>query len=305
MTRTFVLHLVEVFFATLNAQATRLSIMQYYTANALALSGGFRGLWFLSSVPRVAALRHMVCLALEAYLPHLVSHIAKSVHVYSGSAIKHDGNYDMAALLTVVTRNRQTGKYTQTHPYTVLHGFVGIDGALLAPVAPRRTEDWPDIESELSDLTTSMMKNRAEAGLSLQAIPPGSHSTDTYGKHRLKLRAFYDRQFQACRARVEAATPKADAAELQIPPASSCPSLTEITGEPMHDHFAFRRCVAPAANDCRTIIADHKDMITRLSAPLAPDIVRSNHDIACDLNPAAEFLLKAAVERSRDDVIAQ
>ena len=115
MTRTFVLHLVETFFGTLNAQATRRAIMQYYTANDLALSGGFRGLWFLSSLPRVAALRHMVCLALEAYLPHLVSHIAKPVHVYSGSAIKHDGNYDMAALLTVATRNRQTGKYTQTH----------------------------------------------------------------------------------------------------------------------------------------------------------------------------------------------
>eukprot|EP00973_Karenia_brevis_P056617 7876742-Karenia_brevis.AAC.1 len=126
--------------------------------NSLALAGGIRGLWFMSSVPRAAALRRIVAVALESYLPKLVAEIQKSVHVYSGSAIKHDGHYDIASRIVTVGKD-SSGRWKLTRPFSVIHGFTGIDGALLEPVFPGRTEDWVDIKARLDKLVDAMIEN--------------------------------------------------------------------------------------------------------------------------------------------------
>ena len=146
-----------------------------------------------------------------------------------------------------------------------------------------------------------MMTNRAAANLSLKVLAPASHSTDTYGKHRLKLKRFYTQKYQACQMSVVAATPKADAISVAAPVLSTCP--TEITGEPMHDTFALRRLVTPAANDCRNLIADGQDMMARLSAPLAPSSARGPFAVPADLEADAVPLLRASVERPSAEIL--
>ena len=88
---------MEVFTETLNLKALRRSLINYYVANAMAILGGAYGLRYVANTMRRRELQYMLCLALEAYLPGLVEHMSKSIHVYSGSAIKHDGNYELAS----------------------------------------------------------------------------------------------------------------------------------------------------------------------------------------------------------------
>ena len=145
------------------------------------------------------------------------------------------------------------------------------------------------------------MANRAEAGLPLQAQIAARHSVDTYGKHRLKLKSFYSSKFRAHCLRVAAATPRGDAMIAHTDANAGCP--TEITGEPMHDHFSLRALVSPAANDCNHIVSDHKDCILRLSAKLAPPFDATGVAEAANLQSReAELLLHAAVTKRFPEV---
>ena len=104
----------------------------------------------------------MLCLALESYLPGLVAYIKKSIHVYSGSARKYDGHFKLASRVATVGRDSDTGRWQLTHPSSMLHGFVAVDGALLTPVALGRAEDWPGIEEELDALEDEVMAGHGE-----------------------------------------------------------------------------------------------------------------------------------------------
>ena len=213
--------------------------MNFYAANSLALAGGVRGLWFFTSVPRAAALSRILCMALEKYLRQAIPYIKKSVHVYSGGGIKYDGHYDIATRTGVPGKDTASDKWIIVYPYSVLNGWVALDGALLTWVTAGRTEDWPDIEPVLDVLIDEITANRAEAGLPLPAQVPSSHSVDTYGQHRLLLEQFYERKRRASSLRAITHTPKGDAIAVAIPDHPCCD--TEITGEPMHDCFALRR----------------------------------------------------------------
>ena len=105
-----------------------------------------------------------------------------------------------------------------------------------------------------------------------------SHSTDSYGKHRLQLCSFYARMYPELGATVTSATPKGDALRsVAHLPASP----TRIIGEPVHDIIALRRLVSTSANDCSNFIWDHTDLITRLSARRA-EICQSTRASRCD-----------------------
>ena len=193
-------------------------------------------------------------------------------------------------------------KKRSCHPYSVVHGFLGIDGALLRPVELGEAENWKGIRSALEPLVDEMIMHRTDAGLSLEAVPLCGHSTDTYGKHRLKLRAFYRKKYaQFQKTIVVADSPKGDAiAVLPAATAASDDWPTVITGDPMHDLFALRRIVTPAANDCRTFISDHQDCMTRLSAPPRPCISstsKSSVDVQVQLTESTKSLLRTPIAR--------
>jgi hypothetical protein len=256
----------------------------------------------MAAVPTCRMLRHMLCLALESYLPSLVAYIERSIHVYSGSARKYAGHFKLASRVAIVGRDSDAGRWQMIHPFSMLRGFVGVDGALLTPVALGRAEDWPGIEGELDALEDEVLTNRVAAGLHLQAIPPVSHSTDTYGKHALKLRRFYSHKYRAYQVHVSAPTPRANA-ELAVTSASPQVCPTVITGEPQHDVCAFRRLISSSANDCRNLLSDHECAMSLLSAPCAPTV--ADVSAPAELLVFAPTLLKSAIKRHRPECLAQ
>jgi hypothetical protein len=133
-----------------------------------------------------------------------------------------------------------------------------------------------------------LKRNRLAAGLTLWESAPAVHATDSYGKHRLKLRDFYNNKYPELAALVSAQTPKANASGARLRESSQ---VTLIAGEPFHDVIGFRRCVPVYGNDARTIIPDHADVITRISLDPRPASDEPPEDLAA----AGDDLLVAAV----------
>ena len=90
---SFLVHLAQKFSEVLNAGAVKRFVLDMYAANCLSLANAEARLAVLTCVPRVCALRSVLRTALASYLPGLVAEIQRSAHVYSGSALKGDGNY--------------------------------------------------------------------------------------------------------------------------------------------------------------------------------------------------------------------
>ncbi|CAK0852894.1 unnamed protein product, partial [Prorocentrum cordatum] len=175
--------------------------------------------------PSNDALRAFICDALENYLGPLVEHVRKHVNVYSGSVVRGDGNWDLAARV----RN------DQGREFSVILAWIGVDGALLKPVIASKTEDLVDLLPDLDDVVSSLKRDRQEAGLGLAASAPICHSTDVHGKHRLKLAEFYMGKYPEQTSIAVADTPKADGA--QAADRISEP-LAAIAGDPVHDAAA-------------------------------------------------------------------
>lgn len=91
-------HLAQKFSEVVNAAAVKRWLLDLYAANAVALGYSEQHLLgALCCLPRLRALRGALRRALASYLPNLVLHIQRSAHVYSGAAIKGDGNFKLAA----------------------------------------------------------------------------------------------------------------------------------------------------------------------------------------------------------------
>ena len=56
-----------------------------------------------------------------------MKNIQEGVHVYSGSIIRGDGHHRLARRVVRMEKGKRT------RPWNVLLGWVGVDGALLAP----------------------------------------------------------------------------------------------------------------------------------------------------------------------------
>ena len=99
---------------------------------------------------------------------------------------------------------------------------------------------------------------------------------------------------------VTSVTPKSKALAVVNPQIDVCPTI--VTGDPAHDNFALRRLAITAANDSRNLLADHKDMMGRLSAR-APAAARAL-TLPLDLPVVGESLLRMAVEQHTKDFVS-
>ena len=177
-------------------------------------------------------------------------------------------------------------------PFSVVMGLCGVDGALLKVVSPFKTEHWGDLSLSLRELNEEMRLHRERAGLSPAEVPPVGHSTDVYGLHKFKVEGLYTNLYGRTALQVEPVTPKGDplCAFLKDP---FCPTIP--TGEPCHYQYKLRRLVSPKANDCRVLLQDHNDAISRLSADL-PEAANAAQPVPIGLEEVAEPLLVSCVE---------
>lgn len=187
---------------TFNAAAVKRFIMDLYLANTIYLNKAESAMWATHAVPRLASLRFVLREALLSYLPGLIQHIEEHVHTYSGSAVRGDGHYKIAARI-------RAGN--PASPVNVIYAWIGVDGALLRPPAALQSETWPHLRANLEPLLLDMRRNRMRAGMSVQTACPAFHATDSFGKHRLKLRALYKSVAKPQLATV-AVTPQGEAA---------------------------------------------------------------------------------------------
>ena len=173
----------------------------------------------------------------------------ESEFLYSGQAIRLDGHFKKAAM---IRKWLAALKYHDV-PYTALLAFCATDGSLLAPVIPVRGEAWVDIEQQLRPLLVRMITARLAAGLSFRESVPCFVATDSFGKHRLKLRRLLRDVTQQLRLQPLSATPRGPAAQLQCAAADQHPSdrLCTIAGEPYHKVIALRRLASAQCNDAR------------------------------------------------------
>ena len=138
--------------------------------------------------------------------------------------------------------------------------------------------------------------NREAAGLAQHEIPPVYHSTDTYAKHRKLLRSFWRRKYSTGVQSVSS-TARGDAYSVAPGPdrdptrnlsmqlryhlgrvcfghvSCVCCSVIfgpRITGDPQHEVLALGRLVPPTSSDGPTFVADHRNLMERLSLPPSP-----------------------------------
>ena len=296
-TRSFLLHVVQNFLESLNIRAVRRRIVDYYASNVLALNMGHKALWYLTAVPRCDMLRSISFLALRNFVEAAVLHMKKAVCVYSGSVIRGDGNYDLALRAAV---RREDGKWTR--PYSVALAWIGVDGALLQPISPSRSEGIQDVLMDLRSLASDHKAARLQAGIPLACAPPAFHATDVYGRHRLQLTRFWNDAYPELRTRVETPTPRANAQGVAVSEGGE--DVTVISGDPMHNLYAFRRLVPPRANDASDLVHAHKDMMSRLGAPELPrrepraPQISSRREPRADLSADGRRVLRIAVSKS-------
>ena len=287
MTRRFVLYLVQSFIEKLNVRSMRRALAEYYSTNSLALCGGARGLQYLSAIPSQDAMRSILRCALYKFLKEKVRQWRKHINVYSGSAIRGDGNYEIATRIAVY----DPVKKTYHRPHTVILGWTSLDGCLLDVPRASRTEAIQDVIRDLEPVVDEISRDRMEQGMDLIDCLPASHSTDSYGKHRNHYVAFYDRKASELITVVNSSTPKGDATGAT---AIAQEGLTDITGDPLHDIIAMRRSVGVLKCDTQDFIADYSDGITRLSVdPVAADDAAP--DALADVGIA---LLQSAIQDS-------
>ncbi|CAK0899611.1 unnamed protein product, partial [Prorocentrum cordatum] len=264
--RPFLMMVLQKFMEALNLRAVRRSLLfEFYTNNALALVGGARSFWFL-----------------------------EDIHVHSGAAVKGDGNEKLATIIQdtqTVDGDGAPRRPRRARPFTNVHAWTGIDGALLKPAVAMKTGDWPDLKADMGYLLDAMAANRSSAGLPPQAMARASHSTDACEKHRKLLQSLYQSKFPSLRFRAHPETPKGKARECSAAAAQGPGAV--VTGEPAHCFFEVRRLLPCIADDAEIFLADYADAIARLSAACPPP----RDDGAApprDLEQEAEILEKSA-----------
>ena len=145
MTPAFLLHIVNSFHEHLNVRAVRRSLVSMYTANCLSFvarrGDGENGLgWAMAAIPKRKVLSFVLGRALDEFLDKKVFEMQEQLFVYCGQGLRNDGNFKLAKRIGV----RRQGSRSAARPSTVVLGFCGVDGTLLAPVHPMRTEDFTD-----------------------------------------------------------------------------------------------------------------------------------------------------------------
>ena len=301
--------LLLIFYSKLNLRAVRRSVLDLYSATVLhaaraspSLVDGVQLRWILMGLPATEAIKNLLLKYFAGFVQKRVDIMQRRQFLYNGQLIRGDGNYSLSKSVFSVVDGAKVRKFT------VALAWCGVDGSLLAPVSVAAGESWPCIEADLKPLLQKIKQTRLEAGFSLEESLPCFHATDSYHKHRAKISKLYGKVWQDLRAQGQSSTPCRDAfgqVEVSSEDASRVHWLFRVTGEPMHDLFNLRRLASPAANDCRTFLKDHEDLILRLSAPPAPQQVAEARHGACltdveeiALSPAAAELLAVCVQET-------
>ncbi len=302
--------LLLIYYSKMNLRAVRRSLLDLYSATVLhasracpSLADGVQLRWILMSLPAPQAIKNLLLQYFAGFVQKRVDIMQRRQFVYNGQIIRGDGNYSLSKSVVSMVDGARVRKFT------VALAWCGVDGSLLAPVSLAATESWPCIEADLKPLLQKIKQTRLEAGFSLEESLPCFHATDSY--HKTKISKLYGKVWQDLRAQGQSSTPCRDAfgqVELSSEDASRVHWLFRVTGEPMHDLFNLRRLVSPAANDCRTFLKDHEDLILRLSAPPQPEQVSQARHGACltqvvdvedvALTPEAVELLAVCVQET-------
>lgn len=132
----FLLLILGKFSETFNANAVKRFVLDLYLANSIYINRADKALYAVESLPRKFALRSILRDALLSYLPALVRHVEKHVHVYSGSAIRGDGHFKLASRILPKER------------INVVYGWIGIDGACSA-----HQQQWQERRGQTSGHT--------------------------------------------------------------------------------------------------------------------------------------------------------
>ena len=118
----FLVHTAQKFAEMFNAAAVKRFMLDMYIANSFSLAYEEKRLALLACIPSLRALRGVLRKALASFLPNLVMEIQKSAHVYSGSAIKGDGNYKVPPRIRGQgCRSPNLCVYLNIHIYIYIH----------------------------------------------------------------------------------------------------------------------------------------------------------------------------------------
>lgn len=285
-TRKWLLHLLGEIYSLCNMRAVRRSFASACMANAVSLLMGPQGVGSperlpsltLESLPKAVLLRSIALRAFTAFVRSRVRLLERRQQLYNGQVIRTDGNWDLARRIV------NTGK-SKKRPYTAMMAMCGVDGSLLSPVVARRAESWPELCGWMRPYLESLRDTRQAAGFSLVESMPVAHATDTYGKHRKKIRQLYSEVWALARLQTQSCTPRGDAVGVRVEATGSVQNLLTVTGDPLHDVLALRRCAAPQAADCIDFSFDHADLMNRLSAPCRP---REEPAVSAEITLSAE-----------------
>ena len=304
-TPLFLMHLLQLFYEECNVRACRRRLAELFACNytallvrdALQASEASRGdhSWVFRSLPPPASLSSMLVVGLWHFVKNRVHNVRRRQLIYNSKGIRGDGNYKMAKRIVLRVWPRRT------RPFTVILAWCGLDGSLLQPMKAYARECWPLIARDLEAMLRDIQLFGLSAGLPLMDTLPVFHATDSYQKHRFKIKKSYVRIWDVARVHVLAPTPRADAAGMAVlpPGASVVNHMLHVTGEPEHDVITARRLVSPSANDCKDFVVDHADLIHRLSARLytGTDADRARPGIheSLELSGEAVQLLKEGI----------
>ena len=122
-----------------------------------------------------------------------------------------------------------------------------------------KSEFVQDCLQNLDRVVTDLKHDWLAAGLSVAEAAPVAHATDNNGKHRNKLRAFYDSKFSELHWPVNSASAKAEATGAQHVHFHYRSTLP--TGDTGHDTCAFCCVTAVGANDTEELPYDHADLM--------------------------------------------
>ena len=218
-----------------------------------------------------------------------VQNMKQRQFIYNGKGLRIDGNWDLAKIL--ISKSEEEAK-------TVVLGICGLDGSLLTPLVPLRAEAWPDMEPVLRPVLQGIRESLLSAGYPLPETQPVFFCTDSYQKHRKKIKELHEDVWQSAALASTAPTPKAPATGrrlMQFPPESES---TIVTGDPMHDLFKLRSLVSIFCNDRFDLLNDHEDLLRRLSMK-PPSVGMRDGAAPEELSEEALDLLKLAVARPK------
>ena len=163
-TKKLLLYLVQSFYERLNMRSVRRGLVEHYANNILALNVASPASELLRSIPQSGTLAALLVSGMERFLQdpwtalltfyvsqdnqlnvhgiaplavliilfcpvskEKVKNVQEGLHIYCGSILRGDGHHRIARRVV----KHVDGK--RTRPWNVLLGWVGVDGALLAP----------------------------------------------------------------------------------------------------------------------------------------------------------------------------